>query len=219
MRALYILLFTPLMAACSSDNSSAPDAADESNMQLDAAAEANATYPAFTLDAPQVAPQGGPVLATPKVQPVFFPGFDFPTPMTTFMSKVGASTFWSVLSEYKVGALTSATPIALTSAQIVPADIGNINDAYIQSWLQARFDGCIRVRNDAGREHDLRALLPTSTVISLGSFGGGGDGGVPMADSAARRAATASAGTTARSPSTPSRCHTPSCPSAPRSAT
>jgi hypothetical protein len=179
MRAVCILLLGAFQLACGGDDSNGtPDAADETVLQPDAGLpDTSVAYPAFTIDAPQVANQGGPVLAAPKVQAVFFPGFDYATQLTSFMSKLGASAYWSGLAEYKVGALTAPTPITLTSAQIVPADIGNINDAYIQSWLQARFDG---THPEFGTVPDPAAVYtlfyPTTTVISLGG-GGAPDGG------------------------------------------
>ncbi len=181
MRALYILMIAALVPACSSDDSSnTPDASDAATQSDVNVSETNTTYPAFAPDVPQVVSAGGPVLNTPKVQPVFFPGFDYPTQLTSFLATVGATTYWGVLSEYKVGALTSATPVTLTSSQIVPADIGNITDAYIQSWLQSRFDGThpeFGTTPDASTVYAL--FYPSATVISLGGGGGPTDAGVP----------------------------------------
>jgi hypothetical protein len=181
MRALYVPFVVLFLVACgSSDNSGVPDAGSDAVVQPDInVVETSVSYPAFTIDAPQSANQGGAVLTSPKVQPVFFPGFDYATELTDFTSKVGASMYWSGLSEYKVGAIVSATPITLTSAQIVPADIGNITDAYIQAWLQARFDG---THPEFGTTPDPSTIYtlyyPTATVISLATISMTSDGGV-----------------------------------------
>jgi hypothetical protein len=188
MRALYIFsiaaaLATAAATGCSGDdtNPGTNDAQSGDDVQVTPDGGTNTgTYPAFAIDAPQVVTAGGPVLTNPKIQPVFFPGFDYPTQLTDFASKIGASSYWAALSEYKVGPITSLTPITLTNAQIVPADIGSINDAYIQSWLVARFDGS---HPEFGTTPDANAIYtlfyPTATTISLGGGGGSPDGGVP----------------------------------------
>jgi hypothetical protein len=184
MRAFYIFLASLLLAfgaACSADDSSATgDAGGDVLDQPDASPpDAGSTYPAFSVDAPQVVSQGGSVLDSPKVQPVFFPGFDYATQLTDFAAKLGTSEYWAVLSEYKVGAITSATPIALTSAQIDPADIGDITDAYIQSWLKARWDGSHPEFGTAPDPSTIYALFyPPATNVYL-SGGPTPDGGVP----------------------------------------
>src|SRR4051812_39636222 len=69
-------------------------------------------YPAPHSALPKVANMGGPVLATPKIIPVFFPGFGFRTQVVEFASKLGKSNYWkAVTSEFGVGPLTAGTPI------------------------------------------------------------------------------------------------------------
>lgn len=185
MRALYTLLAAALLAsgayACSGDDQSQTDAgndADLGDVDLpDGGNEASTTYPAFVIDAPQVTDFGGPELLTPKVQPVFFPGFDYATQLTDFTAKLGASAYWAALAEYKIGAITSATPITLTSADTPPTAL---SDAQIQAWLQQRFDGTHAEFGTTPDQSTIYALYyPTATVITLGGGGGGGDGGVP----------------------------------------
>ncbi len=181
MRAIYTLFLSAVFFACSSDDSAQNDAGDaaatDASPDVDPGPDASGTYPAFKIDAPQVVTLGGPVLGAPKVQPVYFPGFDYATQMTDFTSKLGASSYWAGLTEYKIAPITSAAPIALTSAQIVPADIGAITDAYIQSWLQSRFDG---THPEFGTTPDPTAIYalfyPASTVVYL-SGGPAPDGG------------------------------------------
>jgi hypothetical protein len=179
MRALYIFFASALLlGACSGDDQSQPDAgndADTSDVDTsDGGSEASTTYPAFVIDAPQVTDYGGLELTAPKVQPVFFPGFDYATQLTDFNAKIGASSYWAALAEYKIGPITSATPITLTSADAPgPA----ISDAQIQAWLKARWDGTHPEFGTAPDVNTIYALYyPTATVITLGG-GGGGDGG------------------------------------------
>jgi len=190
MRVLCIFLVSlPLAlatAACSSDDTTdvpdAPSGDDSGDNGQDAGPPDDAGYPAIDVDAPQVVSLGGQVLSSPKVEPVFFPGFDYASQLTDFAAKLGASSYWAAAKEYGVGPITSLTPITLSNAEIDPADIGTITDAYIQSWLKARFDG---THPEFGTTPDPNAIYtlfyPTSTVIYLGGGGGGGDGGAPDA--------------------------------------
>ena len=187
MRAIYTFFLassiTGLLFACSGDDQSQSDGGDDVQQTADGdttdgGSEASTTYPAFVIDAPQVTDYGGPELTTPKVQPIFFPGFDYPTQLTDFNAKLGTSSYWAALAEYKIGPIVSATPIALTSGQIQPADIGNISDAYIQSWLKSRFDGTHPEFGTTPDSNTIYALYyPPATVITLGGGGGGGDAG------------------------------------------
>lgn len=153
------------------DESTAPDEAGD---QPDSGP--STTYPAFKIDAPQVVSLGGPVLTNPKVQPVFFPAFDYATQLTDFASKIGASAYWGTLSEYGVGAIVSATPITLTVADTAPA---TITDGQIQTWLKARWDGTHPEFGTSPDTNTIYALYyPPTTTIYL-SGGPPTDGGVP----------------------------------------
>ena len=58
-------------------------------------------------DLPVVVNSGGPVLAAPRVQAIYFPGFAYQADVDTFLSRLPGSTYWpTVVSEYGVGALT-----------------------------------------------------------------------------------------------------------------
>ena len=186
MRALYTLFASAFivglasaLSACSGDDQSQTDGGDDVQTNdvdtSDGGSEASSTYPAFVIDAPQVVDYGGPEMPTPKVQPVYFPGFDFATQLTDFNAKIGASSYWAALAEYKIGAITSATPITLTSADTAPA---SITDAQIQTWLQSRWDGTHPEFGTAPDANTIYALYyPPTTVITLGGGGGGGDAG------------------------------------------
>jgi hypothetical protein len=94
-------------------------------------------YPASFPPPPQVVSGGGPVLAHPKLYPVFFQGDD-PTlvaSLTDFTQKVGATPYWTATtSEYGVGAATGEPAI-----QLAEAAPGTIDDTAIQTWLAQKF--------------------------------------------------------------------------------
>lgn len=95
-------------------------------------------YPASHPSPPKVQDYGGPVLAAPKVQPIFFandtPGMT--GPLTDFVNKVGATQYWAaVASEYGVGPL-AAQPAVMLSESIT----GTITDGDIQAWLSGKLN-------------------------------------------------------------------------------
>jgi hypothetical protein len=95
------------------------------------------TYPAPFPAPPQVIDGGGPVLAHPKLYPVFFAGDDASTvaSLTDFTQKVGGTAYWTATtSEYGVGAATGEAAIQLTES--AP---GTIDDTAIQTWLAQEF--------------------------------------------------------------------------------
>lgn len=194
MRAFYILLIAPLACALacggsvdnSNPNPSGGDDAGGGNPDsgigadagsFDAAPPIDATpapFPAFKIDAPQVVSAGGPVLKTPKVTPIFLPGFQYTKEVTDYAATLGATKFWSAsVGEYGVGALTSNMPITSTDA---PASGNmNISDQDIQNYVSSRFDG---THMEYGSKPDPDTIytlfFPTTTTISLGGGGGGG---------------------------------------------
>jgi hypothetical protein len=96
------------------------------------------TYPAFTIDPPQVFYYSGPVLASPKLVPVFFADYDKTQAMSLadFETKLPGATFWTALAEYGVNAGTTLPTIALT--EMSP---GTIDDAAIGTWLAGKLNG------------------------------------------------------------------------------
>lgn len=90
-------------------------------------------YPAAHPDLPKVAHYGGPVLAAPKVQPIYFSNDldGFTDKLTDFTNKVGLTQYWkAVTEEYGVGPLTGLPPV-----KVAEAATGTITDADIQAWL------------------------------------------------------------------------------------
>lgn len=75
-----------------------------------------------SFDLPTAATIGGPVLASPRIQPIYFKGFPYPTEMDTFVSRLSASTYWpTVVAEYGVGALVASNGYA--TGVTVPATV------------------------------------------------------------------------------------------------
>jgi hypothetical protein len=127
----------------------------------------SSTYPAFTIDAPQVVSFGGPTLAAPKLVPVYFANDDteFTSQLTTFMNKLGTSAFWlPAVTEYGVGAISCATPVQLTDN--APA---SIDDADIQPWIASKIDDGTLPPPDANTIYAI--YYPDGTTVTLGNNG------------------------------------------------
>jgi len=187
MRNISIFLSLVIGAAafaCGGDTQDQPDTGDPDAGDQDAIVQddvvtddadhgsVSTTYPAFKVDAPQVVSFGGPILATPKVVPVYF-GNDqttFTDQITAFLGKLTTTTatYWlPAVQEYSVGALTIATPVQLTESAAA-----SISDTQIQTWLSNKL-----TTNDpawpAPDANTVYALFyPTGTTISLGQGGG-----------------------------------------------
>ena len=177
------MLFFGAAIACGGSAPSTPDAGnggdDAGQTEPDAAPAPDAggpvvdngtpstNYPAFKVDAPQVVTFGGPTLVAPKLVPVYFANDDttFTAQLTTFMNKLGASAFWlPAVSEYGVGALSSAAPIQLKDD--APA---TIDDANIQTWLASKIDDGTLPPPDANTIYAI--YYPDGTTVTLGSNG------------------------------------------------
>src|SRR5256885_15358680 len=65
-------------------------------------------FPYTTLfRSPTVKNMGGPVLARPRIQPIYFSGFPYGSEMDRFLARLAASGYWTeTLSEYGIGAAT-----------------------------------------------------------------------------------------------------------------
>ena len=163
--------------------------------QTDAAAEASPStgdaanaadvveagaYPAFVpTDIPQVTSRGGPVLALPKVYPIYFAEDDptFTAKITDFLSKIGATQYWhATSSEYGVGSLASGPPIQLTAADNPPATYSDVD---IETWLSAKLNAGDPAFPPPDGNTIFALFFPTGVTISLGGGGGPppGDGG------------------------------------------
>ena len=99
---------------------------------------------------PQIQNGGGPVLAGPSVQPVFFANEAAAkiTLVQAFLGKLAGSAYWAATTgEYGVGPLTAAAPITLTEAAPAATDQASIEawilDALTTGKLPAPADGVI----------------------------------------------------------------------------
>lgn len=135
----------------SNGNSSSPsttDGGEEASMMPEtgpanegggneASMDAEAPYPAvIPTDVPQVADAGGPVMAAPKIVPIFYASDDAATitSLKDFLAKLPTSKYWEGWgTEYGVGAPTIADAITLTDTLPTYWD-----DSQIQADLQTR---------------------------------------------------------------------------------
>ena len=107
--------------------------ADVVDASIDVAEEPAGPFPFFAFDLPHLNDYGGPVLASPKVVPIFFANEDSSkiTAVVDFFGKLPASSYWtSSASEYGVGTLTVVPAVMLT--ENAPT---TIDDKGIESWL------------------------------------------------------------------------------------
>jgi len=144
------------VAACGgSDNHDAVDAATS----VDASPDAPGPFEAPHGTAPQVVSLGGPVLATPKVVPIFFTGDStMQAQVEAFLGMLPGSPYWNATtSEYGVGDVTIGTSIVTT-------DTAPTTDTALESWLAANLDG-----THAGWTYDPNAIysvyLPAGVVL------------------------------------------------------
>lgn len=160
-------------AGSATSDAAAPDAAiADGGAQTDAKPDAALgpfTRPPF----PQLVSGGGPTLANPKVVPIFFPGYTWTTQVTDWLSKLGATPYWSAAtSEYGVGPLVMGTPVALTEQAPATTD-----SQTIQSWLTEKLNGTHPEFGTPDSETIYMIFYPVSTQIdgangSCTSYGG-----------------------------------------------
>lgn len=96
------------------------------------------TYPASHFVAPQIAWSGGPVLASPKLVPVFFANEDafMQMQLTDYVSKIGGTQYFAAATaEYGISPAVSLSPVILT--ETAP---DQIDDTDIQTWLAGKLN-------------------------------------------------------------------------------
>ncbi len=108
------------------------DGAADAPPDVDNGAPSN-VYPAAHPPLPTLVNNaGGPVLGSPKVYLVFYPGYPYETDLETFAQKMTTSTYWATATQqYGVGALSYAGVIELTG-QTAPSMIASTD---IQTWV------------------------------------------------------------------------------------
>src|SRR5438132_1467225 len=88
-------------------------------------------YPAIAPSMPAAKSSGGPILATPNIIPIFFPGDADQDTLTTFVRALPSSAYWKeITSEYGVGATTTGDPIVVTN-ETAPQ---TITDPEVKTW-------------------------------------------------------------------------------------
>jgi|SRR5579871_4821601 len=141
MRPIALVAFAALLPACGggipSNDTTPPDMSTPPDLTV--LPDMTQAFPAPHPAPPQVANQGGPTVATPKIVSVFFSNDDptFTAKLQDFAMKVGATNYWkTATSEYGVGAAVALPPVQLTEA--APA---TIDDGTIQTWLAGKLTG------------------------------------------------------------------------------
>lgn len=156
-------------ASKGSDSSVGADSGHEAGAIGDAGSDAPTVYPGYPAafaPPPQVHDYMGPVLANPKIVPVFFANDDatFTAQLKSFVSGLGATPYFTAaVGEYGVSPATAHAPVMLT--ENAPA---MIDDTAIQAWLQGKLNGNdpLWPANDANTVYVLH--YPAGTTITLG---------------------------------------------------
>ncbi len=82
---------------------------------------------------PQLVSQGGDVLNSPRVVPIFFKGDTLQKDIETFLGSVGCTDYWrAAVGEYKVGDALSAPGVTLSTSAPPSTDDSNIQDFLAQ---------------------------------------------------------------------------------------
>jgi hypothetical protein len=192
-----------LAAGCSSSSSTAGNDAQDGGA-------GGAFAPAFKPDVGQIVPNGGPVIASPKIVTVTWNGDPNQAALEDFGDKLGASAYWKdSVSEYGVGPATSgaanhvrvATPLpAAEDASALDAFvIQQLSDtaasgwpAYDASTIYVLYVPSSTTLNPHGAFHSevavgANAHVPYAVVDENGD--GNGNGGKPSIDVATANAA------------------------------
>lgn len=101
---------------------------------------------------PRATSSGGPVVAAPRVVPVFFPGDELQGRLEEFLHALEGSAFWTAATqEYGVGALTVAPSVVAPSPPST--------DDELRAWLAAR--------PEAGPQSIFAVFYPASTPLEV----------------------------------------------------
>lgn len=144
--------------------------ADESEASVDAPAEPAVPYPAPHPGMPEIPKGNGPVLVNPKLVTVTWSGDATASFAETFDDWIVGSSWWSVMTEYGVGAGTSPTHVSIAD----PAPT-KILDSEIRVWLHDRIEDDTLPYPEADTLYML--YYPSGTTVTLDQAG------APPADS------------------------------------
>jgi len=134
------------------------------------ATEDVATVPTATIDAPQILNAGGPVMATPKIVPIYFGNDAFQAQLTTFLGKLPKSTYWkTIASEYGVGDVTVAPAVVATEkAPTTAQDHGDPTAvSAVKTFLQTHLDGAHPGWPAADENAIYTVFYPATTTVKL----------------------------------------------------
>jgi hypothetical protein len=158
------------------DTGTAADSGTVADSKVEPEAQAEAGYPAFKpTDVPQVADAGGPVMATPKVVPIFYAADDSTTVASVedFVTKLHGSAYWSSFAtEYGVGDITMLAPVTLTAT--LPS---TYDDSQIQADLAQRLNSGDPALPTPDANTIYAFFFPPNVTITTGGGAPPGDGG------------------------------------------
>jgi hypothetical protein len=110
-------------------------------------------------------PGGGPVIAKPRIVPIFFAADPLLPDLETFYSKLGTSTYLpSGLAEYGVGKPTFTPPVLRNDAAPIATD-----DGAASSWLVGQIASGALPAADGSTIYSL--VFPGATLVTAGMIG------------------------------------------------
>ena len=116
---------------------------------------------------PQIRNQQGPVIASPKVVPVFFANDADQPQLEDFLTKLASSSVWSAeTSEYGVGPLTVESSVVAADAPPVTIDTTGI-----EAWLTQNLDGTHAGWPALDASAIVAVFYPSSTTVQDATFG------------------------------------------------
>jgi hypothetical protein len=152
----------------------APDTAADTGRDapFDAGKDVAATYPAKHPPMPAVDDFGGPVFTVPNLIPIFFADDSEQATITSMLTGLGASSYWSgTTSQYcdpstlDGGCVTGV----MVGTAIVTTDTAptTIDDTAIQTWLQTNLNGSDPTWGSPAPGNIYLVYYPSTTTVTL----------------------------------------------------
>jgi hypothetical protein len=117
------------------------------------------------LDLPTIVSLGGPVLATPRLQPIYFPGFPFAAETDAFLANLAKSQYWTeAVGEYGVGA-----PVALPGNATMVAAPPSLGAQDVSGLLMSVLAADAAKLGAAQADTLYVLMLPPTTHVVVGS--------------------------------------------------
>jgi len=127
----------------------------------DGSTPAVAGYPAPHPSFPRVETNGGPVMISPNVVPVFFANDPVEGQVEQFLAQLAGSSYWSATTgEYGVGPLTVAPSIVVTD--VAPE---SITSAQVSAWFAGYLDGTHAAWPTVGPNNVYVVFYPQATSV------------------------------------------------------